>query len=715
MEGTYILKCRFESTVYRNITYAASETPEYELIVQNETVSSFPGHFLPAEYWSRPIDSQLREWWSIAGSWLQSPFNLYAPYNDAPESAHILWTMPIGDTMGGLIGGDSEMGYQNGDAYEGKFASSVIISGVLYYNRYVSGRYSFPPVQEVVAVDLHTGEVLWEKVLDDNGRLSFGQILKWDCLNNRGGFSYIYVSSGTNLYAFEALTGNWLFNFTNVPSGTTYYGPNGELLKYSIQNLGNRSNPDYRLLRWNSSYLVIQGRTGMQESWGSAIQGTQWNGTTGYDLNVSITNTLPSTTILRAYPGDRVIGGNYTIASNTTNGVTLWGLSLEPGSEGTLLFSHTWTAPASWANLATGMQSNFVAYSQEDYVAIFWAKEERINYAFSLETGEPLWQTESQVYADAWTDSPAAERNIAYHRLYTASVGGIVYCYDIETGNKLWTYNASDPYTESYITNNWWLITTFISDGKIYLGHMEHSAQEPKPRGAPFICLNATDGTLIWEINGAFRQTRWGGRAIIGYSIIVTQDTYDQQIYAIGKGPSAITLSAPDIAAPLNTPVILKGSITDVSPGTTDASITMRFPEGVPVVSDESMSSWMLYMYKQFSRPTDATGVPISIDATAPDGSYVHLGDTTSDGNGNFHLTFTPSMSGDYIVFATFGGSKSFYPSYTSSSLTVMDAQATPTASVGPVQTPYEWYTIGSSIAVIIAIALAVLLLRRRP
>ena len=29
--------------------------------------------------------------------------NLYAPDQDAPESAHILWTRPVGDTIGGLV------------------------------------------------------------------------------------------------------------------------------------------------------------------------------------------------------------------------------------------------------------------------------------------------------------------------------------------------------------------------------------------------------------------------------------------------------------------------------------------------------------------------------------------------------------------------------------------------------------------------------------
>ncbi len=724
--GTYILKCSFKESWY-NSTYvgfmgpssisqymASSETDPYELIATNEPTPTYPGHSLPSEYWSRPIDPQLREWWSVSGSWVAAPDNLFAPYNDAPESAHILWTRPIGDTMGGLIGGDSEVGYQNGDAYEGKWSGSVIISGILYYNKYTTSFYSTSPKQEVVAVDLHTGQTLWSKVLDTNGRIATGQILKWDCLNNRGGFSYLWVSSGSSMYAFEALTGDWLYNFTNVPGSsayggaTTYYGPNGELLKYFVQG--------GRLLRWNSSYVVNQGKTGMAESWGSQIQGTSFDAAK-YDLNVSISGSIPSTSILQVYPGDRVIGGNYTVGAASGNGVTLWGLSLVPGSEGTVLFSKTWAAPASWANLAGTMQSYFTAYSQEDYVGVFWAKEERINYGFSLKTGDLLWSTEAENYADAWTDSPADERNIAYNKLYSASCAGTVYCYDITNGETLWTYNAKDKYTESYISGNWWLIMTFISDDKVYLGHMEHSALEPKPRGAPFICLNATDGTLIWEIDGAFRQTRWGGRAIIGDSIIATQDTYDQRIYAIGKGPSAMTITAPDAGVTAGSAVMIRGTVTDVSPGTTDSSIAMRFPNGVPAVSDASQSDWMLYVYKQFEQPTDATGVPVSIDAVDPNGNYVHLGDTTSDSSGRFHLSFSPDKSGDYIIYATFGGSAAYYSSFAQAEMAVTaQAEASPTPAPSQVtQTPYELYTIGSCVAIIIAIAVAVLLIRKKP
>jgi hypothetical protein len=32
-----------------------------------------------------------------------------------------------------------------------------------------------------------------------------------------------------------------------------------------------------------------------------------------------------------------------------------------------------------------------------------------------------------------------------------------------------------------------------------------------------------------------FRQTAWGGSAVMGDSIIATMDTYNQMVYGIGK------------------------------------------------------------------------------------------------------------------------------------------------------------------------------------
>jgi len=708
--GEYQIQCIYPGEYYNATSaayrgyYAASKSDVVILTVQQERVPEHPGYgSAPGNYWTRPVDSQLREWWSIMGSWVARPSNAFAPYNAAPESAHILWTMPIGDTFGGLSGGDNwQIAYQNGDAYEGKFSGSIIISGVLYYNRYISGS----PTQEIVAVDLHTGKILWEKSYAFGGsRISRGQILTWDCLNNRGVFSYIWLASGTNMYALDPPNGNLRYNMTNVPSGTIYIGPNGEMLKYTLTNRGNATNPDYRLIQWNSSYVVNQGKTGMQESWGSQVNGVSYNATErGYDLNVSVRVSETFTgNILTVFPCDRVIVGS---ATNTT--VTLSAISLEPGKEGQVLFQNTrsqqsqdWTDTFSTGS--SSMQSGWMTYSQDSYVAIYWIKELRIHYAFSLKDGSFLWSTVPQSYADAWTDSPTSEKLVAYDKLFAASVGGIVYCYDIATGKEIWHYEARDPYTESYITPNWWLIPVFISDGKIYLGHMEHSAMEPKPMGAPFIALDINTGDLVWQIEGAFRQTRWGGRAIIGDSIITTMDTYDNRIYAIGKGPSAMTVTAPDVAVTVKTPVLIRGTIMDVSPGTESDALKLQFPNGVPAVSDADMSAWMLHVYKQFPEP-HANGVPIRIDAIDPNGNYVTLGETVSDANGRFSLNFTPDKEGQYNIYALFDGSSSYYPADAQTELVVMSG----TSGTG---TNYALYAFIVGIVIVIAIVLFGLLL----
>ena len=762
--GNYTLQTQFKNVTYAGNKYASSESGNVTLEVFTDWYKPWhPGHSLPVDYWSRPVDSQLREWHILMGSWLKgasgtnhgSELYTQALYNEGPESAHILWSRPIGDTNGGLAGGENQAAYQNGDAYEGKFGSAVIIAGVLYYNR--GGSYNQasningtvgsatnnlgepqdpqnganPGRQRntIVAIDLRTGKTLWEKSYNFNSnndaRITMGQIVTWFCLNNRGVFSLLWIGNSGNMFALEPKTGELVYNMTNVPTGTIYWGPNGEMLKYQAVNVGTTVNPVWQLRQWNSSYVIQQGKIGMQESFGSQIQGVTYNATIrGWDRNItlSVGNYLPGQTTtgatanqtvtpIIAFPEDKVVFGTSALqAIDQGMGISLTGVSISEESFGQVLFNQRkWAAPKEWEGLVAGMQSNWVSYSQADQVGIFWVKETATSYAFDLDTGKYMWQTEPQIYADSWSDSPTYEKIIAYGKLYEASVGGIVYCYDIKTGNLVWEYKVEDKYTESYLGNNWWVMIVFITDGKVYLGPLEHSALEPKPRGAPFMCLDAETGDVVWGIDGAFRQTRWGGRAIIGDSIIATMDTYDSQIYAIGKGPSAMTISSPDIAVAKGTPFVIRGTVMDISPGTQSDRAQLQFPNGVPAISDNDMSDWMLYVYKQFSRPDDAKGVNVEIWAIGPNGEDIHIGDTVSDTYGRYSYTYTPDKEGDYEIFAYFTGSKSYYGSYAKTDMTVMAApeqiiQETP---------PYEWYIVGMGIA-IIAVVLIVGLLNRK-
>jgi hypothetical protein len=217
-----------------------------------------------------------------------------------------------------------------------------------------------------------------------------------------------------------------------------------------------------------------------------------------------------------------------------------------------------------------------------------------------------------------------------------------------------------------------------------------------------------------------YRETRWGGNGIIGDSIIATMDTYDQRIYAIGKGPTALTAAAPDVSVEFGKTVVIKGSVTDISPGTQTDSIKTRFPNGVPVVSDASQSQWMLYVYKQFECPTNASGVPLTVSVLDANGNYRVVGTTTSDLTGAYRFSWKPDISGEYTVYVTFAGSEAYYGSVAQNAFFVEDqpaATATPTPQQPSAADTYFIPAIaGLFVLIIIVLVLVVLMmLRKRP
>jgi len=664
-----------------------------ELVVQKEPVPIYPGHPLPSEYWVRPVDSQLYEWSAIGGNWLYGtgPYqNVFAPNNDyAPESPHILWAKVVRGDIGALIGGGGGVGggnydakgYKIGDAYEGEWLNPIIISGVLYYNKYWSsttydteiypGGFSTPP--GVVAVDIHTGEVLWER---NDIRVSFGQIYEYDSSNQHGAIPYLIEDTGTGTWNFyRASTGRWEFTIQNVPSGGyMYFGPNGEIMKLIVNTQAGW------MALWNNTRIpwLSGGKYGAAAEMWRPYEITV-DGREGFMWNVSIPLGLgtPGSFVFGLTPyaayDDRVVGISWNYSK-----VTVWGLSLKRGQEGKLLFKNTWTPPAEW-----GKSMLVIHYAgqtndwREGVIALF-AKEERKFYGFSTEDGRFLWSTEGEHYLNAWGWGPVEHSwYFAYGRLYSTGVSGILYCYDLKTGKTLWTYRAVDPYNEYLLSTDWWMWICFIADGKVYMGYGEHSPMNPKPRGGPFICVDAMTGEEIWRADGLFMQSRWGGRAVIGDSIMVTLDHYDSCLYAVGKGPSMVTVEAPSVAVTLGSSILIRGSVLDVSPGTKDSRIALRFPKGVPAVADESMADWMRYVYKQF--PLDPTaeikGVWVSFEAIDPEGKYVSIGGTTTDGRtGAFTIPWKPNKPGLWTLILTFPGSKSYYSSYATTTVLVEPA-----------------------------------------
>ena len=745
-DGVYKLKATFAQTVYRDLTYLASETGYSTLTVGDEYWKSYyPGHALPSQYWCRPVDGQLREWWSLMGSWLiQAPrntrvTNVFAPFNDAPETAHILWRMPDDQYPGGISGDFEGVNFQHGDAYEGKFYGAIIVAGVLYYNMapvYNGGNNGRN--QAIRAIDIHTGKILWEKDLVKEGyantvRLTHGQVMIYYNQNNRGAWSYLWLRDsqwGNNWFALNPVSGDLIFNITNVPSlgqsagnqnpstsvaaatlQPIYFGPSGEMLIYTVTNRGTTEAPDWALGQWNSTRCVA----GVSGNWGSTSStaaGRTFDGnrTACYDWFIPLERNFGRPIVV--FPEDRAVFANVTV-----NGVTLSSVSLAASDFGRMIYANKNWSESSWQTLTTisdsSGQSGWAAFSNDPYVGVYWMKEQRINYVFDLKTGNFLWKSEPHVAIDGLggaTSNSAPERAIAYGYLISGSVGGIVYCYNVTNGDVAWKYEVTDPHIgESYLTERWWLTLCFISSGKAYFGHHEHSALVPQPRGAPFFAIDIATGDVVWRIDGAFRQGAWSGRAIIGDSIIVTLDTYDSQIYAIGKGPTAITASAPSTAITLGQTILISGTIMDISPGTQADDLKFRFPRGVPAMSDDDMSEWMLHVYKHFDLTTHVNGVTIDVWAIDPNGNDYYVGETVSDAQGNFVIQFTPEIPGQFDIFTFFYGSKAYYGDYTNTPLLVVEAE--PAANNNMLT--YGLYAIGI-IAIVVVLLFGLLIIRKK-
>jgi hypothetical protein len=731
---------------------------------------TYPGHALPSEYWSRPVDPQLREWNAVTGNWLQRPDNSIALYQaDSPETAHVLWakTYCSGGLAGGLFSGEEQIpaAYYAGDAYEGKFSNSVIINGVLYYNTAPSGTYAQVGINGIQAVDLRTGEKLWFL----NGTLlSFGQTMFFPSYNVNGVFSYLWSVNGANYTAYSPYDGSWQFMFYNVPSGIRTFGPNGEILIYQIDltngwialwnsTLAGQQNDVIGQPSYGSWSFGVLGLTNTSVPGGDAISnpastnqiGQQTN--TGnqalrqrylngaldkcYSWNVTIPKGLTTYysritgNAIKIYQGDRIVG----LFANTTL-VRTWALDISSitatrnASINTQtlpkLFDKTWTPPAEWNEGSNTLHytgaTNYV--NDPTYgagVIAIWDKELTTHYGFSVVDGSYLWATNSENYLDMYGWGNAEHTwYFAYGKLYSVGIAGILYAYDLGTGKTAWTYNLTDPYGEPVTGENWWGWIDLIADGKIYIGTLEHSANNPIPRGGPFACVNATDGSEIWRVNGMFRETRWGGNPIMGDNIIASLDTYDNRIYAIGKGPTMVTTTAPDVSVEFGKSVVIKGTVTDISAGTQDPAIALRFPHGVPAVSDADQSAWMLYVYKQFEHPDNATGVPLTISVLDANGNYRPIGQTTSDANGGYSFTWQPDIAGKYTVYVTFAGSKAYWGSIGENSFFVEEQTATPQ----PTETPpnaADLYLLPGIIGIIIAIVVVglviILVLRKRP
>jgi outer membrane protein assembly factor BamB len=689
------------------------------LEVQEDPIEDWVEPPVTEDYWERPLNMLNREWSLLAANWLAGAAQTCGTTTDfqwgtGPESAHILWTTPMwaGGIMDARFG---PIGYQTSH-YEGmSFIPPIILNGKIYYN------IRSHPREGYRVLDLYTGEELWfhnttGPVVGAGGgfdahgeirgeRLAFGQIYNYHSPNQHGGFPYIWSTNhpteSNTWMMFDAETGNYQCSIANVSArGTQVYGKDGSILYYRISG----PSGNMRLTCWNNTYAIWYQdiwRSNEFWMWRPYLNHT-FDGNNGFSLNVSIPDVSGSIRAIRE--GEFIIGGTAG-TNNPDEGLVLanlWCLSLEPGDEGTLLWNRTFTPPYSELGTEKGMISGSLSWhgmEMDDVVPeydVVLFKEELTmrRWGYSLTTGEKLWgPTEPENVYGLYGMS---ERVYDGKLISYISYGGEMTCYNITTGKVLWKYTTSGIGYESPY-GNYPISIQVICDGKIYTHTGEHSDTHPLYRGPNLRCIDVDTGDEIWAM--AF----FDSDAVIADGYLVALNSLDMQIYCIGKGPSSTTVTAPDMGVPLGSSVLIKGTVTDQSPGakTTEVMAKSSCAEGIPCIADEYMSEWMEYLYQQQAIPADAKGVQVTLDAIDPNGNFVHIDTVTSDMSGMFSYQWCPEMEGKYTIMATFEGSEAYGSSYSETAV-VVDPAPAPAGPIEP-EEPKEAPLITTEIAIIAA------------
>ena len=121
----------------------------------------------------------------------------------------------------------------------------------------------------------------------------------------------------------------------------------------------------------------------------------------------------------------------------------------------------------------------------------------------------------------------------------------------------------------------------------------------------------------------------------------------------------------------------------------------------------------------QKGRPTNTTGVPVTLSVVDANGNFREIGTTVSN-DGFFSLNWKPDIDGHYTVYASFGGSESYWPSHAVTAFSVDPAHPTeaPTATPDNASAADLYFVpaiAGLFVAIIVVGLLIILVLRKRP
>jgi outer membrane protein assembly factor BamB len=328
---------------------------------------------------------------------------------------------------------------------------------------------------------------------------------------------------------------------------------------------------------------------------------------------------------------------------------------LKPETRGELLWIENYTLSSLGlpsGNLTVLLGTGFPV-DPETRVFVMNIKETMQWMGFDLDTGEKLWGPVGNprafnFYGCIGLGGSGQVGYIAYGNLYVAGYGGELFCYDLKTGNLNWKYNN----TFSGLSTPWGNYPIFIgaiADGKVYVYSGEHSPNAPPYKGEKVRCIDAFTGKELWTLLGWASVGAFADQGLpIADGFLAYLNVYDMQIYCIGKGPSEATVTASPKVSTLGSSILIEGTVMDISPGTRQHEQAMRFPHGLPAVSDEDQSAWMEYVYMQKPKPQGAKGVLVELYAIKEDGTSFKIGDAITDPlNGGTFKYLDPTRPGN--------------------------------------------------------------------
>jgi hypothetical protein len=677
-----------------DVHFEASQSPITTVVVQDGAIEpSFVNVPVPTDYWTRPINAQNRDWFSISGNWLMRNYNatyrsfgevLAAnPYSQAVRAPHVMWTKEL--TLGGLVGGDFKAGsYYTGQSYEPKLTPPIILNGRLYCNIYPSSLFgsSYTGFQ---CIDLRTGEVLWT---NPDYSINYAQVLMLSSGNEAGAIAMLWQVDFLGTYtAFDAFTGQKMLSFENGAAGTTFFGSDGTMF-VDVLNVEKGWNA-----LWNST-KAFEGNFMYLGTDPGITMFTPRPGTYDWSLGIQWNVTVPVRSV--TLPED---GLTYYVGTGFLSGITG---NVLVGAAGTVTDARLHagydltTGRELWVADRTNDQADYIvfaAFGEGKYCA--WDTANMRWVCYDVQTGKKLWTSDEAVYPWGCFLPNSNGGTISNGVLYYGAMDGYLHAVSMSDGKELWKKYAGDTTETAYGTYPMGS-GPIIAGDVVYIGIGEHSPTHPLYRGGKLFAYTL-QGDLLWEMNGYFSL------AAIADGYLLAQNQYDNMIYCFGKGPSATTVSAPDVGVPTGSLFVISGTVKDMSAG----------QSGTAAIADRDMGKYMAYLKEQ--QPTTLSslaGVPVKLTARAPDGNILNIGEVTSDASGYFMSAWSTTTTGLYQVTATFPGTDSYGSSFATTAFLAVAGSGGNNGSTQAAASNTDLYIIISTIVIVIVIVLAALFIR---